>query len=134
MLSTLFWWKHKGDWSCKHEERTGPRASRENAKGLRFLRDIKFPRFSMAAGEIWQGNFDPACALSGTARKYYAAIDSGDARFEFAGGVCLVKDVELVFLSAEQVQLRSSAARNRKMMHANRDAGREGHPSWMSGT
>jgi len=81
--------------------------SRENAKGIRFLRDIQFPRFSIKAGEIWPHGFDPVGGLGGTARDYYAAIDSGDDRFRFAGGQCLVKDVELVFLSAEEIEQRN---------------------------
>lgn len=79
---------------------------RENAKGLRFLRTVTFPRFTMHAGEIWESGFDAAHALGSTARGYYAAIDSGDDRFEFAGGVCLVKDVELLLLSAEEIERR----------------------------
>jgi len=78
--------------------------TREHAKGLRFLRSIKFPRFSMRAGEIWDSGFDPVHGLGSTARDYYAAVDSGDDRFDFAGGVCLVKDVELVFLSVQEIE------------------------------
>lgn len=80
------------------------RPARDYIKGLRFLRDIRFPRFPMAAGELWPHGFDPRHGLGGTARDYYAAIDRGDDRFDFAGGVCLVQDVQLVPMSPEEIE------------------------------
>ena len=58
---------------------------------LRFLRDVRFPRFPMKAGESWD------CDEGwGTGQAYLEAIASGDDRFEFAGGHCLLQDVERV--------------------------------------
>ncbi len=53
---------------------------------LRFKRAVRFPRFSMAAGELWsfRQNVSVANGLTG----------HGD-RFPFAGGECLVADVEI---------------------------------------
>lgn len=55
---------------------------------LVFRRAIKFPRFSMAAGEPWnvQGS-------GGTGRDYLAALASGADRIDFAGGQLLLCDV-----------------------------------------
>jgi hypothetical protein len=66
-------------------------------RGIRFKRDIKFPRFSMKAGESWEHGFPPAPrGLSRTARDYFAALESGGDRFAFAGGYCFIADVEPV--------------------------------------
>lgn len=64
-------------------------------RGIRFLRDLKFPRFSMKAGETWEHGFPPAHhGLGRTARGYFNALACGADRFEFAGGYCYVNDVE----------------------------------------
>ena len=58
---------------------------------LRFVRDVRFPKFGMKAGESWE------CDEGwGTGQAYLEAIASGDDRFEFAGGHCLIQDVERV--------------------------------------
>lgn len=55
---------------------------------LRFLRDVKFPRFNMAVGEEWE------CVEEwGTGREYLEALEREDDRFPFAGGYCFVSDV-----------------------------------------
>jgi len=57
---------------------------------LRFKRAISFPRFGMAAGETWD------CYREwGTGRDYAEAVASGSDRFPFAGGQCLIQDVEI---------------------------------------
>lgn len=58
---------------------------------LRFKRAIQFPRFAMDAGEDW------TCSpLGRTGREYRAAVEAGVDRFPFAGGSCLIQDVEVV--------------------------------------
>lgn len=58
---------------------------------LRFLREIRFPRFKMGKGECW------ICYKEwGTGKDYLEAITTGEDRFGFAGGHCLVKDVEMI--------------------------------------
>ena len=57
---------------------------------LRFKRAIKFPRFSMAAGEVWDCHQE-----WGDGRAYLEAVSSGEDRFPFAGGQCLLQDVEV---------------------------------------
>lgn len=62
-----------------------------NAFSLRFLRDVRFPRFGMVAGEVWY------CHSNGkTGREYLNAIASGADRFPFAGGLCF-ENAEAVF-------------------------------------
>lgn len=74
--------------------------------GIRFLRDTKFPRFSMKAGEVWPHGFDPERGLGRTAREYLSAIGCGADRFQFAGGgLCLVVDVEPVYQTDEDIEL-----------------------------
>jgi hypothetical protein len=59
--------------------------------GLRFKRDVQFPRFRMEAGEVWEfGHRTPGRVQ----REYERAIATGADRFPFAGGYCFVKDVE----------------------------------------
>lgn len=58
---------------------------------LRFKRNVQFPRFRMGAGELWD------CTATGkTGRGYLEALATSSGRFPFAGGVCLVEDVERV--------------------------------------
>lgn len=58
---------------------------------LRFKRAVQFPRFAMELGELWD-----CTAIGKTGREYLKALEVADDRFPFAGGVCLVQDVELV--------------------------------------
>ena len=56
---------------------------------LVFKREIKFPRFTMHANEPWL-----VCEGWGTGRDYLDAVATGADRFDFAGGQCMVEDVE----------------------------------------
>jgi hypothetical protein len=58
---------------------------------LRFLRDMEFPRFKMTEGEIWD-----CYEEHGTGKDYLEAVAHGEDRFCFAGGICLVEDVEII--------------------------------------
>jgi hypothetical protein len=60
---------------------------------LRFKRAVQFPRFAMDAGELWD-----CLPYSKTGREYLDALRTGADRFPFAGGLCLVQDVEVVKL------------------------------------
>lgn len=56
---------------------------------LQFLRTVKFPRFIMTVGEVWD------CYEEwGTGKDYLDAVAKGEDRFPFAGGYCFVIDVE----------------------------------------
>lgn len=58
---------------------------------LRFKREVQFPRFRMELGEVWD------CTANGkTGRGYLEALATDSGRFAFAGGICLVEDVDLV--------------------------------------
>ncbi len=69
---------------------------------IKFKRDVQFPRFSMKAGERW--GFVIADANIGR----LAAIKTGD-RFDFAGGQCLTKDVELIYEGPGNLQYSIAA-------------------------
>lgn len=58
---------------------------------LRFKRAVQFPRFRMELGEVWN-----CTAIGKTGRGYLEALATSSDRFAFAGGLCLVEDVELV--------------------------------------
>jgi hypothetical protein len=55
-----------------------------------FRRAVSFPRFAMAAGERW------SFVVYGKNRERLEKIRSGE-RFEFAGGLCLAEDVEILY-------------------------------------
>ena len=57
---------------------------------IRFKRDVEFPRFPMQKGERW--GFE----VHGKLAERLKQIKAGD-RFEFAGGLCLAQDVEIVY-------------------------------------
>lgn len=57
---------------------------------IRFRRTVKFPRFSMAEGERW------SFVVYGKNRERVESIRNGE-RFEFAGGLCLAEDVEIIY-------------------------------------
>jgi len=57
---------------------------------IRFKRDVVFPRFPMKAGERW------SFVVFGKMVTRLAALKAGE-RFDFAGGVCLAEDVELIY-------------------------------------
>jgi hypothetical protein len=58
-----------------------------------FKRDVKFPRFSMAQGEVWEVHGSP----DNKRIKELTEVRQGRAdRFEFAGGLCLSQDVEFI--------------------------------------
>ena len=58
---------------------------------LKFLRAVQFPRFTMREGECWD------CFKEwGTGKDYLEAIATGEDRIEFAGGICLITDVEMI--------------------------------------
>lgn len=57
---------------------------------IRFKRATSFPRFSMAAGERW------SFVVYGKTERMLEAIRSED-RFEFAGGIGVSADVEIVY-------------------------------------
>jgi len=57
---------------------------------IRFTRDVKFPRFSMSAGERW------SFVVYGKTKAMLEAIRAGD-RFEFAGGLGLPGDAEIIY-------------------------------------
>lgn len=57
---------------------------------IRFTRDVRFPRFGMAAGERW------GFVVYGKTRAMLEAIRAGD-RFEFAGGLGLPGDAEILY-------------------------------------
>lgn len=57
---------------------------------IRFTRDVKFPRFSMSAGERW------SFVVYGKTREMLEAIRAGD-RFAFAGGLGLPGDAEIIY-------------------------------------
>lgn len=58
---------------------------------LRFLRNVEFPRFKMYNGETWD-----CYKEHGTGKDYLEAVATGEGRFNFAGGICLVEDVEII--------------------------------------
>lgn len=70
-----------------------PRASRKTRKtfSLRFKRAVQFPRFGMESGEVWDCD-----AIGRTGREYANAVATGADRFPFAGGLCLLGDVEVL--------------------------------------
>jgi hypothetical protein len=58
---------------------------------IRFRRDVRFPRFPMQKGEHW------GFVASGRNKDRLRQIQQGE-RFEFAGGLCLAEDVELIYV------------------------------------
>jgi hypothetical protein len=70
-------------------------AEREAQTGTRirlcFIRDINFPRFGVQKGEVLK------CYREwGTGLDYMQAIETGEDRFPFAGGQCLLTDVKVL--------------------------------------
>lgn len=57
---------------------------------IQFRCAVSFPRFSMAKGERW------SFVVYGKHRERLAALKEG-RRFEFAGGLCLAEDVDLIY-------------------------------------
>ena len=57
---------------------------------VRFTRDVEFPHFSMRAGERW------GFVVAGALCQRLTNIKAGK-RFDFAGGLCLARDVELLY-------------------------------------
>lgn len=57
---------------------------------IRFTRDVKFPRFSMSAGERW------GFVVYDKSKTRLEAIRAGE-RFEFAGGLGLPGDAEIIY-------------------------------------
>ncbi len=57
---------------------------------IRFLRDVEFPRFSMATGERW------GFVVYGKTSEMLEAIRGGN-RFKFAGGQGLPGDAEIIY-------------------------------------
>lgn len=57
---------------------------------IRFNRDVEFPNFDMKTGERW------GFQARGNLVDRLERIKAGK-RFEFAGGQCLARDVELVY-------------------------------------
>lgn len=57
---------------------------------IQFRCAVSFPRFSMKAGERW------GFVVYGKYRERLAALKEG-RRFEFAGGLCLAEDVDLIY-------------------------------------
>ena len=58
---------------------------------IRFKRSVNFPRFDMGAGERW------SFVVYGKNRRRMENIQHGE-RFEFAGGLCLAEDVEVLYV------------------------------------
>ena len=57
---------------------------------IRFKRPVTFPRFSVAAGERW------GFVIFGKLADRLDKIRRGE-RFDFAGGLCLAEDVEIIY-------------------------------------
>lgn len=69
---------------------------------IRFKRDVPFPRFSMRKGERW------TFVVAGKWVQRLAAIQAGE-RFDFAGGLCLAEDVEVVYEGLPGVEFSIAA-------------------------
>lgn len=80
-------------------------AKREHAV-IRFRRAVNFPRFGMAEGERWE------FIVYGKNRERLEKIRKGE-RFDFAGGLCLAEDVEIVYVGPCGKQLAVAAGRVR---------------------
>lgn len=65
-------------------------AKRDHAV-IRFRRAVNFPRFGMAEGERW------SFVVYGNNRQRLENIRKGE-RFDFAGGLCLAEDVEILYV------------------------------------
>lgn len=65
-------------------------AKRDHAV-IRFRRAVNFPRFGMAKGEVW------SFIVYGKNRERLELIRKGE-RFDFAGGLCLAEDVEILYV------------------------------------
>ena len=68
----------------------GAEKSADRHAVIRFKRDCSFPRFPMKSGERW------GFAVGSKSEAWLKAIQAGE-RFDFAGGLCLAEDVEIIY-------------------------------------
>lgn len=69
---------------------------------IRFRRAMSFPRFAMSEGETWG-----FLVYSGMA-KVLDDIKTAE-RFEFAGGQCLSKDVDVIYEGTDSIAYAAAA-------------------------